>query len=266
MVDQESSAARSELPPLRLVHLLLYTAVCSVYLSFATLPRIKEWTGSTLPAPGYHERVRVQFMLEGLVTSTTITVSILVIVWWMRGRRVWDQPGHWIAASVLWGAIGHECCHQMVMLFKWLTGSESNEDFIKFWDWAKGFYALESLPFAVIFLLLALGWRAAANTWPWRLYFFLSTAWQFFMSTMRWLPFDWSKWFVGLHATSPYRMFVSHGQTWILCLLAVALVNDLLPGRPRRHWSHWVPAVHQLLIRALSNALTFVWGLLYSAK
>lgn len=241
------SLARPGPPPLRVVHLLLYMAVSSVYLAFVTLPQIRERVTARLPASGFQEQWRVRLTLEGLVYSATITICILLVIWWLRGWRVWDQPGHWIALWVSWDAVSLHCVRQVVALAKSLAGVQSADDMLRFWEWAKGLYALQYLPFAILFLCLAIGWRGVANTWPWRLFFASAAVWLLLVRTPGHLPFDWR----AVITTLPVALvwfLILHGRTLSLASLLMAIANDLLPGRPRRHWSHWVPACHLPLI------------------
>jgi hypothetical protein len=46
---------------------------------------------------------------------------------------------------------------------------------------------------------------------------------------------------------------------WQYAFLFVAVAYDLLPGRPRRHWSHWVTAVEPLLAYGFTFLPPVVW-------
>jgi len=250
-------------PPLRLTHLLLYMAVCSVSLAVAMSPAGNPPLSLREAADPRYRRIIV--VPDALLWAATITVFLLLVVWTCQRRRVWNQPGHWIAAWLIWQLVGYYPCHELVMLGKWLTGVETADDMIEYWKWAKGFYALQYLPFALLFLCLAAGWRRVADTWPWRLYFAGVGIWLAFGPTYHWL--DWMSEALPNFGLRLMGWFVAYFHQWRveLLLLLLAMANDLRLGR-NRHWSHWVPAILPLLSQAFNYLPPLVWDALHSNR
>jgi hypothetical protein len=260
--NSASPGGRPVPPPLRLVHLLLFMAVCSVFLSIAISPQFASPPRDLREAadPRYRRIIAVP---DAMLDAATATVLILLVVWTCRRRRVWNLPGHWIALWLLWQKVSLHCVRPLVGLAKWLAGVQSADDMIQFWEWGKGIYALQYLPFGLLFLCLAFGWRGVANTWPWRLYFASLGVWLLASATVQHLPFDWPD---AIRSALPdfIHRFLGY-RLWQLArvLLLLAMVNDMRPGKPRRHWSHWIAACHPLLAQLFRYLPPYVWDFLH---
>ena len=217
---------RIDPPPLRLVHLLLYMAVCSVFLFAATSQQFASPPRDLREASDWRYR-RIIAMPRVMLDSANTTVLILLVVWTCRGRRVWNQPGHWLALWWFWQWFSPMCESWLMSIAEWLAGVETTEEFIQFWEWAKSIHMLRSLPFGMLFLVFACGGFGVANTCPWRIYFVGFATWVLTSATVEWLPFDWRD---AVRASIPGPI--------LPMLLLLAMLNDLRPTKPRRHWSH----------------------------
>jgi hypothetical protein len=237
---------RPDPPPLRLIHLLLYTAVCSAFIAFVGLPRMIYKIHSFLPAPGFETRARIDAVLRDVCLSALVTVAVVVVVWWLKGMRVGNQPGQWIAIWASWSLVSTVCVVKLIDAAEWCVNVQNADDFILMWPWAKSFYLLQDAPFALLFLAFAWGWRKIADNWAWKLYFgFVGIRLAY--SALHHLPYHWSDSLLGkLPGPVSTVLFPFSGAT--IAVLVIALLMDLLPGRFRRHWSHWVAAIQPVLL------------------
>lgn len=244
------------LPPLRLVHLLLYVVVASVYLAMAMSWRWNHSSDMRAPAdPRYWQIVSTP---PALWNAATTTVVILLFVWTCQRCRVWCEPGHWLALWFVWNLIGRYIGNCMFQLVRILVGVGLQDDWSHFWPWVKSIHGIPHLFPAVAFIALAVGWRAVANTWPRRIYFAFVGLWLWSIVVSN-LPYDWSN---KVSAALPgYDFVTSFAWIWQPRVLIVALINDLRPCRPRRHWSHWVPSVQSLLASYYAPISNIVWNL-----
>ena len=237
------SAARPDPPPLRLAHLLLCIAVCSAYLTIVTLPQITDAIFAVKVAtPEYRMTMRINAAAFAIIFSATLSVFILLVTWWRQGKRVWNHPGHWMA---VWLVATWCFTHAMYIAERHHRLHGVPPALIRFWDSVRPLYLLEHLPLALLFIVLAVGWRGVADTKPWRLYF-ACTALVLLLSTARHWPPD-----VTAVLTPAYFVVTRWLERISWLLLVVAMVNDLRPGRLRRHWSHWPPACQPLLALGL---------------
>ena len=95
LVEPSGPAVKPGLPPLRVVHVLLYLAVASVYLTAALS---HEWNPSSdLRSASDETYRRLVVAPPALWNAATTTVVILLVVWTIQRRRAWTEPGHWIA-------------------------------------------------------------------------------------------------------------------------------------------------------------------------
>lgn len=198
-----------------------------------------------------------------MLDSANATVLILLVVWTCRGRRVWNEPGHWLVLWWFWPWLSPMCESWLMSIAEWLAGVETTEEFIQFWEWAKAIHMLRSLPFGILFLGIACGWRGVASTWPWRIYFAGFATWLLVSASVEWLPFDWRD---AVHATIPdsiHRFIVFQHWGLLPVLLLLAMLNDLRPTKPRRHWSHWVAACHPLFSQLFRYLPPYVWDILH---
>jgi len=261
----ESSLPRLDPPPLQVVHLLLYAAVCSVFLFVATSP------GNLGPAidlrsaadPRYRQIVTAP---TAMLDAANATVLILLGYWSCRRIQVWNEPGHWIALWWLWQKISLWCVLQLVTIVRWVAGIDTVDELIDSWDALQSIYMIRFLPFAILFFCLACGWRGVANTCPWRIYFVSVATWLVAIESIGTLPSDWRDVIRG-PIPAWLNQFVIF-QFWKISpvLLLLAMLNDLLPNRPRRHWSHWVVACNPLLMRVFGYFPPFVWDILHPRK
>lgn len=253
---------RREPPPLRLVHLLLYVAVCSVFLFAETSPRFARAPRDLREAADWRYRQIIR-LPDALLDSANVTVLVLLAAWTFAGRRVWNEPGHLLVLWWVWGHVSPACESQWMSVAEWLAGVRTSQEFIQFWNWAKAIHLLRSLPVACLFLGVALGWRRIANTWPWKIYFACAAVWILFAASAEYLPFNWSE--VVRSSTPPLIARFVSGRWWqlVLVLLLLSMLNDLLPGRPRRHWSHWICASHPLFMHVFRYIPPYVWDYLH---
>lgn len=247
-VESSKQCADRNLPPLRLAHLLLYVAVASVYLAMAMSWRWNNSEDMRASDPRYWHIISTP---PALWNAATTTVVILLVCWTFQRRDVLRQPGHWLALVYVWNPIGLYLDDPLFQLVRVLAGVGLKDDWSNFYPWASHIHGLRFLPPAIVFLCLALGWRKVADTWPWRLYFGMMGIW-FVSGALRWSPFSFLAMYQSLK--------------WGPRLLGVAVVNDFLPRRPRRHWSHWATAIQPLLAYNFSFVPPFLWDLLHSNR
>ncbi|MCI0333306.1 MAG: hypothetical protein L0228_08800 [Planctomycetes bacterium] len=261
----ELIVTREDPPPLRLAHLLLFMAVCSIFLLVATSPQLAGPPRDLREAADWRYR-RIITVPTAMLNAANTTVVILLVVWTWRCRRVWNQPGHWMALWWLWQMISPWCEVQLYSLTKWLAGVDTTDEIIQFWALGKGIHVLRSLPFGLLFFALAFGWRGVANTWLWRIYFASTAIWLLSSATVAHLPFNWPQ-VVRAAIPDAINRFVIY-QYWQLShvLLLLAMLYDLLPGRPRRHWSHWTAACNPLLTHLLRYLPPYVWDFLHPSR
>lgn len=231
--------ARPSPPPLRLAHLLLYMAVCSVFLTIVTLPQVRDSIFLVKVATAeYRMTVRIHTAAFAIIFSATLTVFILLVTWWVKGKRVWNQPGHWMA---VWLVVTWCFDHAMYLAERHHRLHGGPSAMLRFWDSVRPLYLFERLPLALLFAVLAVGWRGVADTKPWRLYF-ACTALLLLSNTAGHWPPD-----VTAVLTPAFFVVTSWLERICWLLLAAAMLNDLRPGHRHRHWSHWPPACQPLL-------------------
>ena len=259
--ESSNKSADRDLPPLRLAHLLLYLVVASVYLTMAKSHR---WNPPVdLRAAADSRYWQIISTPPALWNAATTTVVILLFVWTCQRRSVWREPGHWIALYLVWNRISPHIGNYLFQLVRILSGVSLKDDWSHFWPWAKSVHGIPFLVPAVVSVALALGWRRVANTWPWRLYFALVGICMLGSAVYN-LPNDWGD---KLRAAWPrYDYVIGLGWMWQSRLLILAMINDLLPGRQRRHWSHWVPPIQSLLAYGFSYIPPPVWDFLHCAE
>jgi hypothetical protein len=245
-----------DLPPLRLVHLLLYLVVASVYLTMAMSWR---WNPSEdLRAAADGRYWQIISTPPALWKAATTTIVILLFVWTCQRRRVWCEPGHWLALYFVWNGIAPAIGNHLFQMVRILSGTGLKDDWSHFWPWAKSVHGIPHLIPAIISIALAFGWRRVANTWLWRIYFALVGI-MLLSGVVSNLPYDWGNRLRVAWPTYDYIMGVV--WMWQPRILIGAVINDLLPGRPRRHWSHWVPSVQSLLASYYAPIPNIVWNL-----
>jgi hypothetical protein len=254
-VKPPSLCRRPDPPPLRLVHILLFVAVYSAFLAFVGLPHMRHVLGAYMGPIGFEARVRIEAVARGVCLSALMTVAVLTLVWWLRGFLVGNLPGHWLALWSVWCMISTFCVVELIEFGRWLFVVRSADDYIRMWDWAKSLYLLQDAPFALLFLTFAVGWRKVASTWPWRAYFaFVGVHLAF--AALHHLPYHWGEWVgANLAAWPPMIIDPFPGATQIV--LALALLVDLMPGHPKRHWSHWTAAAQPVLLASIDLALWY---------
>jgi hypothetical protein len=254
----ESSKENADrvLPPLRLVHLLLYIVVASIYL---TVAMSRHWNPPvTLLAASDARYWQIISTPPALWNAATTTVVILLFTWTCQRRNVWREPGHWLALWFVWNWIERYIGNYLFQLVRILARVGLKDDWSHFWPWAKSVHGIPYLFPATIAVALAIGCRGVANTWPWRIYFALLGVWLWSIVVSN-LPYDWGN---AVRAALPgYEFVTSVAWIWQPRVLCAALANDLLPGRPRRHWSHWVPSVQSLLASYYAPFPNIVWNL-----
>lgn len=262
-VPLESAVLHREatLPPLRLAHLLLYMAVCSVFLFLATA-RPSAGQPLTQRAAANAAYRQVIAVPGAMLNAASVTVFVLLVAWTYQRRRTWREPGHWIALWTAWTFVSLPCVRQLVSAAKWLAGVRTADDMIAFWQWGNWLYALQYLPFALLFFCLAAGWRGAANTWMWRLYFLIMAIWAIWLVLV---PTRWSPAYTSILRPATLRsIYVPHAYELSLTLLLAAVAVDLMRRHPHRHWSHWVPIFQPLMTYVLPYLEPVAWSLLQS--
>lgn len=255
-VESTKQCADRSLPPLRLTHLFLYIVVASAYLAMAMSWR---WNPSDTINGSVDPRYwHIVSTPPALWNAATTTVVILLVCWTFQRRNVLREPGHWLALYFVWTGIAPAIDSQLFQLVRIISGVGLRDDWSHFWPWAKSVHGIRFLVPAVVCVALACGWRRVANTWPWRIYFAVAGT-VLCAGAVPNLPYDWGD---KLHTTLPcYDYIYIYFWLWQPRVLIVALINDLLPSRPRRHWSHWVPSVQSLLATYYTPIPNIVWNL-----
>src|SRR6476660_4348855 len=159
-MNDHQENVQADPPPLRLVHLLLYMTVFGAYLSFVTLPNLRS-SGRPLSlreSSDFNYR-RIIELPQAAVAAAALTVVVLLIVWTCRRKRVWDQPGHWIALWTVWQMVSIQCVRTLIAVIRWVGRIDSFEDYVRFRQWSKAFYVRQPLPFVILFNVLSVGWR-----------------------------------------------------------------------------------------------------------
>ncbi len=261
----EGSTPRPEAAPFRLVHLLLYVVVCSVFLVDATSPQFMGPARDLREAADWRYR-RIIATPVAMLDAANATVLLLLACWTCRRRRVWNEPGHWIAMWWLWQKVSPWCVQQLFTIVRWVAGIDTTDELIEWWDLLKAIYIIRSLPFGILFICLAVGWRGVANTWPWRIYFASVAMWLVVFASVAALPYDWPAVVRGIVPGWLNHFVIFQYMSLSPVLLLLAMLNDLLPNRPRRHWSHWVAASNPLLIHVFRYFPPYVWDYLHPTK
>jgi hypothetical protein len=212
---EQQSAPAPQLPPLRIHHILVATAVTAVFLSFAQALQRNEIGGlSEFIASGTG-------VLYAVTTSLALTAVGFGLYWRRRGIPFFHQPGPWLMVTQALGA-------WIVFVFAIILIYPATER-----------NAMGGLFFALLFLGLNLAvisvdfwaaWRVGDTPW-WRLLFITKGA--MVIATFA-LPF----------IVRPTQ--ISHanlGMYLLIVILLVAAASTDRLHRRARDWLHWVGVV-----------------------
>jgi hypothetical protein len=236
--------------------------VASITLVFAMSPRWNPAEDLRSASGGTYRRLIVT--PPALCNAAVITTVILLFVWTIQRRCAWTEPGHWIALWFVWQGVAPYCTTQLFQVVRILSGVRLEDDWTTFYPWSKAVHGLRYLPLAILFVCFALGWKRVANTWPWRVYFACAGVWLL-TASLNWMPPLVNN---VVHTIVPAFVWpwIYRLSSWQLVILALAIINDLRPSKPRRHWSHWVPALQPLLAYGFSYIPPFVWDFLHPQR
>ncbi len=259
-MSNDTSLPRLDPPPFQVVHLLLYATVCSAFLFAATTP---DNVGPAIDQRSAADTRYRQIVAApaAMLDAANATILILLGYWSYRRMRVWNEPGHWIAFYWLWQKSAAWLIGYARSFVRWIAGINTVDELIASWTYLQALGALRFLPFGVLYLLLACGWRRIANTWPWRIYFASSALWMLAnLISEAFQPLEWAS--VSNNPAIKSLTWAINYQffTFSPVLLLLALANDLLPNRPRRHWSHWIAASIPLLSCVVNRFPPYVWN------
>lgn len=225
---RNASSGASELPPLRIYHLLLTTVVvATVTALYASLMQSR----SSAPIPYF-----IYVLTLTIAQATAITTLALAFHWKRRGiGAVFDQPGNWLALALV-----TEVALSLIgsLLFSTVSGAVLFRPPFSLWA---SIILSSMLPRSCAGIALLLAAMHVGSSVAWRRFFLVAGAAQlvaagFQLLAIRILP--------NIAISPPqfvhFAMLATRAAAYvgIPVLLLLAIRSDRrLPTR--RHWSHW---------------------------
>jgi hypothetical protein len=216
----------SNLPPLRIHHILVATAVTAVYLSFAQALKQNDIGGfSSFVASGTG-------LMYAISTPLAVTAVGFGLYWKLRGIRFFHQPGHWLLvtqAFEVW----------IILLAALALINRSAAEGILLGRFVGLFFFV--LDLAVIAIDLWAAWRVADTSW-WRLMFVFKALMILDMFAIQFVL-----------RTSPHLYAYANLATDMLvfALLVSAACADRL-SRRQRDWPHWFGVFTSVAVYAVA--------------
>lgn len=263
----EPDSASPELPRLRIHHLLALTTAFSLVMAMHLgLMRLFQIYNPNAEMQELDNGISVLLITQWLPLSICITIALFGLAWRKRGIAFPSQPGHWIAlylafdfvltlllsfsmliqqtnydfALLSWVAlIANVLFHCFLVIF-W--GVAFLCEFDQIWRWGWAAMAIRSL-----FSILMTGLHVILKCVEW----LIETFWYRHYSLEQWLtpPFGPS--------TGMWMMIITNYAC--IAFFIAAIISDTRHKR-RRHWSHWLVLVSELLA-VVSLSFYYHWAL-----
>lgn len=244
--SQESPNA--ELPPLRIHHLLAWTAVFSCVMAVSlSIRRLSRFLAAETTVQEFSNWGVLFGTVQLLALATSLTVLLFGGMWRRERLPFPSQPGHWIAIYVT-----SKGCYQIVLYLLTTAISPTHFSVHMFLEIGAG------IPFHVALLIICVAAyrREPIRYWRWgwvatAVHSLLTIAMYTFhalvflhrlLYSLFWVssPINWN---------SPINLSVSFGYFYQLIVYYVVFVFLLLAATfdmrhlRRRHWSHWAVLV-----------------------
>jgi hypothetical protein len=248
-MSSDAGSLRSEVPPLRVHHLLAWMAVTAAFLAGQRMT--SEYIAHSLPGNGPVELSllpAIAWAISCGIAAAAFTLAVFTIWWWFQGFEALGQPGQWLPLPAILTPLVWSLSY-----FTFIAGVVKSNASLE-WTWYYG-----KIPVAIASFVLELGMHVLpAVTFVCCAILIADTrAWRFYLSALaaRHAVRVAALVFNSLGLLPPYTV-VSYSAPylpralsalWIgwttieLLALAVALATDVAGRRPR-YWTHWAGA------------------------
>jgi hypothetical protein len=228
----DSAVPLRELPRLRILHLLIITAVAAVILSISRF---------VIPVERVLDRDQANVVALSLLSLLIFSIGLscfgFQLRWWWKGLPAFRQPGQWL--MIVFPALIATGLAMLAAMFTLERISEFGSR--GFMTWMQVFGLVTNI---CTTLFYAYATFRIADTSPWQLYF----GWATLKALARLVTFLDQLLFGAVLTTSLFRNFASSPSAILALNLTVAGLNiALLSGaaigdlpRRDRHWSHWM--------------------------
>ena len=211
-------ACAVELPPLRIHHLMLWTAIAAVMMAITN--------SNDAPQAAVVSATLIGLAMAG---AAALTLTLLGCVWCRRGLPFFNQPGHGIAVLIVLGVLRWSISTAMATFTPLLVDAR----LLIFYALPSLLCSLLSIPF-IIWI-----WRRLADTTAWNWYFFL---WLLgtLLETGGIFALAFEVTSIGM--TFWLGVTLLNVSFWVRAPEMLALLVALAVDRRRqtpRHWTHW---------------------------
>ncbi len=239
-----------DLPPLRIHHFMLWTAVTAVLFTVLKIASDDEAGTSFLQNSS---------MLYLVTQALALTGLGLGITWKLQGMRFFYQPGHMayisqsftalfmVTWAILWKSFGMD---------SWASDDSTLLRYVLFYGWYAVFLAhmVLSLIYAYVFRKLR-RWR----------YFFAFDAFTIVLQLIGYLIINF--WLAMYSSTDQYRWFLIQSSWPLICATPVVVFLTVIAWKDYRqpvdyHWTHWL-GVSISFAMWFAVLIGMIWSLIF---